>query len=512
MGRQLLVVEQCHRWATLRQVQCRNLGPHIHARVPVRHLEQQQDVILAGEGLEVSLQQHLRGLALAPLEYGEKGVARGGPELPDARIEVIGIHAQGHHVDGSCDAAGAERLRVESARHPHLVHLVTQPDPFLGDAVHLKHRVADAVPSTVLGEEFTRGIHDLWQIQVLGPLTHRCDAGVVPLCVHPVRAVDVRQPHIDPQSVQLEEQLPRRDCIPGSRADLRMPEDAGFISALQFTLPSLTEDLLRSPKHLREIDTIDAGGDVLVVDQRHAASADGPEPGFCRPQAVVGVLKVGEKHLVQWPNSIQHHPLDIHARAHDALHVAIRVVLVDVLLQAADLLPPETPQRHIGAGVQEPAVGQDQPAAHDANVISGVGHALNLFQPTILGDHDVVIEEQNVVIRCSGADTDVVAAHKAQVLAVLDQPDPVQAAQIGQRAIGAAVIHHENLYAVAQRGVSAQRIQAGAGILQPVPRQHDDRDPSQHPHLPARPPALGAPGPETPGPRSALPNPLVRRW
>ena len=105
-----------------------------------------------------------------------------------------------------------------------------------------------------------------------------------------------------------------------------------------------------------------------MVHQRRAAAAEDAEARGPGAQAVVGVLEVGLVVLRQAADRVDQLALDVGAGEHDPLDLAVVRVLVHVGLEGADLLAPAGVGQDDRSGVQQPPVGQDQPAADDADV------------------------------------------------------------------------------------------------------------------------------------------------
>ena len=278
-----------------------NLCVNIYTGVEVGDLQDQQDIVSTGERSGIGIQQQVGRLALTPLEDREKREACARPIARDAGIEVVGVHAQGHHVERGCDTARAEGGGVEGRRHPHLVHSIAHLNPFGRDAVDLEHRVANAIATAVLREHLSRRVHDLGQVQVLGTLAHRSQTVIVPVDVHPVCSVDIGQADVHAQLVQLEEQLPRRYGVARSGSNLRLPKKGMPLPALEPGAPLLPK---RSPRRLidaREVHSVLADTDVLMVHKRHRACTHRAEACVRGPQAVVRILVVGEVVLIKHP-------------------------------------------------------------------------------------------------------------------------------------------------------------------------------------------------------------------
>ena len=85
--------------------------------VDVDDLADEDDGLVAAEGLVEDLQEHLRALALAPLEVREEDeVARGVADAPDVRVEVVDVDAERHDVDRLLQPRGEEPVAVEAGR------------------------------------------------------------------------------------------------------------------------------------------------------------------------------------------------------------------------------------------------------------------------------------------------------------------------------------------------------------------------------------------------------------
>src|SRR6202035_1793735 len=149
-----------------------------------------------------------------------------------------------------------------------------------------------------------------------------------------------------------------------------------------------------------------------------------PEAGLARPQAVVGVLEIGLEVERQSADGVDQLALQVGAGEDDPLDVVDPGILADVFLQRSDLLAPDGVRQDVGAGVEEAAAGQDEPAADDADVGGGVGAAAQALQPVALEELQVVVEEDDVRGGIGDGDPGVVAAHEPDVPRQGDHPQP----------------------------------------------------------------------------------------
>ena len=145
--RQIFVEDEFYPAALGIEVQTSNDLRYVDARIGAVCFAEQDHRLLGPEGPVEGFYQLFRRLPFAPLENGQEFEVLAQGELFDERVEVVGVNAQGHQMDGNFYAGISESLKIEKARHPDFVHLVAVLHPFLGQACHFQHRVADLIIS-----------------------------------------------------------------------------------------------------------------------------------------------------------------------------------------------------------------------------------------------------------------------------------------------------------------------------------------------------------------------------
>ena len=99
--------------ATLLQPELPHFAGNIDQGVLVIDFADEDGLIVRAELVVERLEQHLGCLPLSPLERGEESEDAGHGIAFDLWIEVRRVHAEGHDVDGSFDAARPEGAGVE---------------------------------------------------------------------------------------------------------------------------------------------------------------------------------------------------------------------------------------------------------------------------------------------------------------------------------------------------------------------------------------------------------------
>lgn len=320
-------------------------------------------------------------------------------------------------------------------------------------------------------------------------------AGVVRVRQRPrrPRAVGVEVVHPDAPLLEPPRQVARRDGVAGVAGEDRAPLHPARVALAQRALPLPAKHLPRAREERRVRDPVHAGRGVLVVGERDAAVDDHPEPGPEGAEAVVRVLEVGEEGRVEAPDRPQHGALEVRAGEDDPLHVADPRVLPDVHLLAPDLLAVPRARGHVGPGVEEPAGGAPQAAADDARALVGVRGRPQPLEPVVLGDHQVVVEEDDVGVGVGGREPLVDPGDEAEVLLVADDRRVGQALEEVEGPVRAAVVDDDEAMAPPARG---ERLEEGRGVGDGVPREDDDRHRRRH--------AWASPGRHRPSPRARL--------
>ncbi len=268
--------------------------------------------------------------------------------------------------------------------------------------------------------------------------------GLVPR-EHGAAAVDVAVGHAHALLVEGPDQLAAAHRVAGRKIEDRLPEEIAPVARLELRLPFPAEDLA-APLEERLPGGVGAlRGAVLVVNESHVSRDHGAQPRLAGPQAVVGVLEVRLEVEAQAADLLEGFAAEVRAGEHDALHVAHSRVLAHVLLQRADLLPPQGVGQDVGAGVQETPVRKDEAASHDSDVGARMGRGAEPGQPVALGENEVVVQEDDVVRGIDGVDPGIVAAHEAEVAGQGEDPDPVELRELGGGLVGRAVVDDQDL-------------------------------------------------------------------